>query len=124
MLSQRSRVSTEQRPNRPLAHTVAGLTWVLPLATSVFVLYVAGAFTGGLVFGLPLWVLLLPSLPSLLITWIALVVALVDATSRPADQLSDSARLAWLLALAVLNVLAFLPYWIVVARRPVRATHS
>lgn len=105
-----------------LTQAIAGLTWVLPVATSVFVFYVAGAFAGGIVYDLPLWVLLLPSVPSLLITWVALVVALVDATSRPSDQLSDSSRLAWLMALAFLNVLAFLPYWLAVARRPLRPT--
>lgn len=85
-------------------------------------LYVAGALAGGVLYDLPLWLLLLPSVPSLLVTWIALIVALVDVTSRPTTQLSEGSRLAWLMALAFLNVLAFLPYWLAVARRPLRPT--
>jgi hypothetical protein len=124
MSKTRSGAAPGQQLNSTLTWTIAGLTWVLPLATGVFVLYVAGAFAGGIVFGFPLWALLLPILPSLLLTWLALVVALVDATSRPADQLSDRSRLVWLLALAFLNVLVFLPYWLAVARRPLRPVQS
>ncbi|MCM8748565.1 hypothetical protein NET02_05355 [Thermomicrobiaceae bacterium CFH 74404] len=109
-----------QQRKDTLAQAIAGLTWMLPVATIVFVVYVAGALAGGILYDLPIWVLILPSVPSLLVTWIALIVALVDVTSRPATQLSESARLAWLIALAFLNVLAFLPYWLVVARRPLQ----
>lgn len=97
---------------------------MLPVATIVFVVYVAGALAGGILYDLPIWVLILPSVPSLLVTWIALIVALVDVTSRPATQISESARLAWLIALAFLNVLAFLPYWLVVARRPLQLSQT
>gem|GEM_PF-921230 len=109
-----------QQRKDTLAQAIAGLTWMLPVATIVFVVYVAGALAGGILYDLPIWVLILPSVPSLLVTWIALIVALVDVTSRPATQISESARLAWLIALAFLNVLAFLPYWLAVARRPLQ----
>ncbi len=109
-----------QQRKDTLAQAIAGLTWMLPVATIVFVVYVAGALAGGILYDLPIWVLILPSVPSLLVTWVALIVALVDVTSRPATQLSESARLAWLIALAFLNVLAFLPYWLAVARRPLQ----
>ena len=119
--SHASATSGQQR-KETLVQAIAGLTWILPVATIVFVLYVAGALAGGVLYDLPLWLLLLPSVPSLLITWIALIVALVDVTSRPAEQLSESSRLVWLMVLAFLNVLAFLPYWLVVARRPLRSS--
>lgn len=114
--------ATAERRRDPLLHAIAGLTWILPVATIAFVAYVAGALVGGIRYDLPIWLVLLPSIPSLVITWIALVVALVDVTGRPASQLSDSARLAWLVVLALLNVLAFLPYWLVVARHPLPRT--
>lgn len=119
--SHASATSGQQR-KETLVQAIAGLTWMLPIATIVFVFYVAGALAGGVLYDLPLWLLLLPSVPSLLITWIALIVALVDVTSRPATQLSEGSRLAWLMALAFLNVLAFLPYWLAVARRPLRSS--
>lgn len=122
MPASRASATSGQQRKETLVQAIAGLTWMLPIATIVFVLYVAGALAGGVLYDLPLWLLLLPSVPSLLITWIALIVALVDVTSRPATQLSEGSRLAWLMALAFLNVLAFLPYWLAVARRPLRSS--
>lgn len=122
MSASSSGATSGQQRKDTLVQAITGLTWMLPIATIVFVLYVAGALAGGVLYDLPLWLLLLPSVPSLLVTWIALIVALVDVTSRPTTQLSEGSRLAWLMALAFLNVLAFLPYWLAVARRPLRPT--
>jgi len=120
MSASRAGATSGQQRKETLVQAIAGLTWMLPVATIVFVLYVVGALASGVLYDLPLWLLLLPSVPSLLVTWIALIVALVDVTSRPATQLSEGARLAWLMVLAFLNVLAFLPYWLAVARRPLQ----
>jgi hypothetical protein len=120
MSASRAGATSGQQRKETLVQAIAGLTWMLPVATIVFVLYVVGALAGGILYDLPLWLLLLSSVPSLLVTWIALIVALVDVTSRPATQLSEGARLAWLMVLAFLNVLAFLPYWLAVARRPLQ----
>ncbi|GBD16706.1 hypothetical protein HRbin26_01609 [bacterium HR26] len=122
MSASSSGATSGQQRKDTLVQAITGLTWMLPIATIVFVLYVAGALAGGVLYDLPLWLLLLPSVPSLLVTWIALIVALVDVTSRPTTQLSEGSRLAWLMALAFLNVLVFLPYWLAVARRPLRPT--
>ncbi|MDI3339142.1 MAG: PLDc N-terminal domain-containing protein [Sphaerobacter sp.] len=96
---------------------INGLTWLLPTATIASVIYFAGALTLGLTTDIAIWALLLPALPGVLVTWLALIVAFVDVTQRPKTQLSEEARLVWLLVLALLNVFALLPYWLVVIRR-------
>lgn len=92
-------------------------TWLLPAAVGVFVVYLALAIVGGVQLGWPLWLILVGSFPAVGITWIAMVVALLDASKRPKSQMTDEARIVWLLTLCILNVLALLPYWLVVVRR-------
>lgn len=96
---------------------ISSLTWLLPAATIVFVLYVVGGIAGARMFGVPIVAILLLSLPPMILTWLALIVALVDVTQRPKGEFSEEARLIWLLLLALLNVLAFIPYWLLVIRR-------
>jgi hypothetical protein len=92
-------------------------TWLLPAAVIVFVTYLTLAIVGGVQLSWPIWLILLGSFPAIGITWIAMVVALLDASKRPKSQMTDEARIIWLLTLCILNVLALLPYWLVVVRR-------
>lgn len=90
---------------------------MLPVASIGLGLYLIGAIAGGLLLDLPLWVILLLGVPTLLLLWLALTVALIDVTQRPKDQLTDESKIIWLLTLAILNVLAFIPYYVLVIRR-------
>ncbi|HUZ02220.1 MAG TPA: PLDc N-terminal domain-containing protein [Thermomicrobiaceae bacterium] len=99
------------------AKGLSGLTWVLPTAAVALILYVAGALAAGRGLHTPIWAILLLGVPPMLLTWVALIVAFVDVSQRPKGEITEEARLVWLLVLAVLNVLAFLPYWFVVVRR-------
>ncbi len=92
-------------------------TWILPAAVGVFVVYLTVSIVGGVSFGLPIWLILIGSFPAIGVTFIALVVALLDASKRPNTQMTEDARIVWLLTLCILNVLALLPYWLVVIRR-------
>jgi hypothetical protein len=92
-------------------------TWILPVAVGVFVAYLIVAIVGGIMMGIPIWLILIGSFPAIGITWVAMVVALLDASKRPKTQMTDDARIVWLLILCILNVLALLPYWLVVVRR-------
>lgn len=95
-----------------------GLAWLLPVTTLIFFGYVLFAFFGALSFGLPIWLILLPSLPALGLTAIALVVALLDVTKRPKSEISEESRIVWVLVLIIFPVIGLLPYWLVVMRRP------
>ncbi|HEU5423116.1 MAG TPA: PLDc N-terminal domain-containing protein [Nitrolancea sp.] len=95
-----------------------GLAWLLPTTSLLFVGYIVFAFLGALSFGLPIWLILLPSLPALGLTAIALVVALLDVTKRPAAEISEESRIVWVLVLIIFPVVGLLPYWLVVMRRP------
>ncbi len=92
-------------------------TWLLPAAVGVFAVYLALAIIGGVKLGWPIWLILVGSFPAVGITWIAMVVALLDASKRPKAQISDEARIVWLLSLCIFNVVALLPYWLIVVRR-------
>ena len=98
------------------------LSWLLPTTTLLFFGYVLFAFFGVLRFHLPIWLVLLPSLPALGLTVIALIVALLDVTRLPKGRISEESRLIWILVLIIFPVLAVLPYWLVVMRRESRAT--
>lgn len=96
--------------------SIKGLTWLLPTASIVSLLYIGGMITLALTGDVPIWVILLPAFPAVVLTWIALVVALLDVTQRPKTQITEEARLVWLLLLAFLNIFALLPYWLIVIR--------
>ncbi len=96
---------------------LARLTWLLPVATVGFAVYIAIVLLGVLVLHIPVWLLIILALPALFQTWIALIVALVDVTERPKDVLSEEKQMLWMLVLALLNVFAFIPYWLIVVRR-------
>lgn len=93
------------------------LTWLLPVATAGFVLYIAIVVIGVRMLHAPLWLLIILALPALFQAWIALVVALADVSERPKDELSEEKKMAWMLVLALLNIFAFIPYWLLVVRR-------
>jgi type III secretory pathway component EscS len=93
------------------------LTWLIPAAVGVFSAYLVFALVGGIQFGIPIWLILVASFPAIGITWVGIVVALLDASKRPKAQITDEARIVWLLMLCILNVLALLPYWLIVVRR-------
>lgn len=99
------------------AKGLSGLTWLLPTAAVALILYVFGAVAAGRGLHTPIWALLILGLPPMMLTWVALIVAFVDVSRRPKAEITDEARLIWLLVLALLNVLAFVPYWFVVVRR-------
>lgn len=96
---------------------VTRFTWLLPLTTVVALLYIAGGIYLGINDILPIWVLLLLAVPGILLTWVALIVAFVDVTERAKGEISNEAGMIWLLALVIGNILVFIPYWLVVARR-------
>ena len=92
-------------------------TWLLPVATATFVLFVAGSIATVTMWSVALWIIPLLAVPSLIVTWFALAVALADLMKRPAHRFPGG-RWLWILLIALLNVVAFLPYWLLVARRP------
>ena len=99
------------------AKGLSGLTWLLPTATAALILYVAAAIAAGRGMHVPIWALLILGLPPMMLTFVALIVAFVDVSQRPKTEITEEARLIWLLVLALCNVLAFVPYWLVVVRR-------
>lgn len=93
------------------------LTWLIPASVGVFAVYLVFALVGGIEFSVPLWLILIASFPAVGITWVGIVVALLDASKRPKSQITDEVRIVWLLMLCILNILALLPYWLLVIRR-------
>lgn len=100
-----------------MENSLKGLAWLLPTAVVIFVAYVLFAVLGAFRFGLPIWLVLLPSLPAIGLTAVALVIALLDVTRRPKSDLSDETRIVWVLVLIVLPIVGLLPYWLLVMRR-------
>jgi len=96
---------------------ISRLTWLIPTSVAVFALYLAFAIIGGVALNFPIWLILIASFPAIGLTWIGIVVALLDASKRPKSQITDEARIVWLLMLCILNILALLPYWFLVIRR-------
>jgi hypothetical protein len=90
---------------------------VLRVPTATFVLFVAGSIAAVTMWSDAPWIIPLLAVPSLIVTWFALAVALADLMRRPAHRFPGG-RWLWLLLIALLNVVAFLPYWLLVARRP------
>lgn len=95
-------------------------TWLLPCATAAFVVFVAGSVVAVVTLGVAPWIVPCAALPSFVLTWWALAIAVHDLLARPPEQLSERRRLAWLAAIALFNVVAFFPYWLFVARYPRR----
>ena len=89
----------------------------MPVATATFVLFVAGSIAAVTRWSVAPWIIPLLAVPSVIVTWLALTVALADLLKRPAHRFPGG-RWLWILLIALLNVVAFLPYWLLVARRP------
>jgi len=98
--------------------TLTQRTWLLPLATATFLVFVGGSVLLVAVLQAPAWVIGLLLLPSFLMTTGALAVALADLLERPSERFRFGGRLLWVILIAIFNVLAFLPYWLCVARHP------
>ncbi|MCX7624078.1 MAG: hypothetical protein RMK01_05895 [Thermomicrobium sp.] len=92
-------------------------TWLLPLATATFLVFLGGSLWLVAGLGRPFWIVLLLLPPSFVLTTLALAVALADLFERPSHRFPFGGRLVWLVLVAGLNVLAFFPYWIFVVRR-------
>ncbi|MCX2726324.1 hypothetical protein OO015_02305 [Thermomicrobium sp. 4228-Ro] len=92
----------------------------MPLATATFLLFVAGSILFIAVLRFPPWVIAFLLPPSFVLTVSALAVALADLLERPRDEFRFGARMVWVVLIALFNVLAFLPYWLCVARHPWR----
>ncbi|MFN3336415.1 MAG: hypothetical protein ACK42I_02805, partial [Thermomicrobium sp.] len=108
----------DQRQKRSLFAVLIEQTWLLPVATATFVLFVAGPVAAVLLFSVTPWLIVPFLLPSFVVTWLGLAVALADLLQRPA-HLFPGGRALWLVMIALFNVVAFLPYWLFVARRPI-----
>lgn len=96
---------------------VSRLTWLLPVTTLVALVYVAGGIYLGINGIVPIWLLLILAVPGILLTWVALIIAFIDVTERAKSEISTEAGMVWLVMLIIGNILAFIPYWLMVARR-------
>ncbi|MCM8747386.1 hypothetical protein NET03_12725 [Thermomicrobium sp. CFH 73360] len=109
--------TADHKQERSFFGVLSEQTWLLPVATATFVLFVGGPIVAVLLFSATAWLIVPFLLPSFIVTWLGLVVALADLLQRPA-YLFPGGRTLWLIMIALFNVLAFLPYWLFVARRP------
>lgn len=107
---------TDEAPRRSFVASVTEKTWLLPLATATFILFVLVTVWLLTTRAATLWLIPLFLLPSFVLTWLALIVALSDTLQRPSTAFPGG-RTVWVVAIALFNVLAFLPYWALVARR-------
>jgi hypothetical protein len=110
-------VSRSSLESHQTVQNLSSVTWLLPTATIAFVAYLVFAIGGGVALDFPIWLVVIPSLPAVMLLCLALIVALVDASRRPRSQMSEEVRIVWILALCLLNVFALLPYWLLVIRR-------
>lgn len=104
------------------SQNLRGLTWLLPVSVAVLVAYIAGAIAAGRLLDTPIWLLVILAFFPIVISCGAMVVALMDCSFRPKGEITDEAKLAWIVALVIFNVFALLPYWIAVVRRRRPAT--
>lgn len=109
--------TADHKQERSFFGVLSEQTWLLPVATATFVLFVGGPIVAVLLFSATPWLIVPFLLPSFIVTWLGLVVALADLLQRPA-HLFPGGRTLWLIMIALFNVVAFLPYWLFVARRP------
>mgnify|MGYP000221113544 CR=1 FL=1 len=112
--------SGAKEPGQANRRALTRQTWLLPLATAAFLFFVAGSILFIAVLRFPPWVIAFLFLPSFLLTVSALAVALADLLERPRDEFRVGGRMVWVVLIALFNVLAFLPYWLCVARHPWR----
>ncbi len=112
----RSTGAHAEQPKRSFFARIVQWTWLLPVATATFLVFVAGSvyLIGQL--GLTPLLLLVLLLPSFVTTTLALIVALSDLLQRPAERYPLGGRWFWIALVVGLNVLAFLPYWLFVVR--------
>ncbi len=95
---------------------LSGLTWLLPVSTIGFFAFVGTAIYGAVATDWQAWLLAAIALPGIPFVWLGLMLALLDVTRRPADHLTEEAKMIWTAVICILNVFAFIPYWLVVVR--------
>lgn len=95
---------------------MSGLTWLLPVTTIGFFAFVGTAIYGAVAADWEAWLLAAIALPGIPFVWLGLMLALMDVTRRPNDQMSDEVRMIWTAVICILNVFIFIPYWLVVVR--------
>jgi hypothetical protein len=93
-----------------------GLTWMLPICSIGFFAFAGTAIVGAIAWDMQFWLLAAIALPAIPFVWLGLMLSLMDVTRRPPEHLSEEARMIWAATLAILNVFAFIPYWLIVVR--------
>jgi hypothetical protein len=95
---------------------MSGLSWMLPLSSIGFFAFAGTAVYGAIALDWSAWLLAALALPAIPFVWLGLMLALMDVTRRPDDHLSEEARMVWTGVVCILNVFAFIPYWLIVIR--------
>jgi hypothetical protein len=95
---------------------MSGLSWLLPVSSIGFFLFVGTAVYGAVWQDWPVWLLPALALPGIPFVWLGLMIALMDVTRRPNEHLTDEARMVWTAVICILNVFVFPVYWAVVVR--------
>jgi hypothetical protein len=95
---------------------MSGLSWLLPVSSIGFFLFVGTAVYGAVWQDWPIWLLAALALPGIPFVWLGLMIALMDVTRRPNEHLTDEARMVWTAVICILNVFVFPVYWAVVVR--------
>jgi hypothetical protein len=96
---------------------MSGLTWMLPVSSIGFFAFVGTAVVSAILTDAPIWLLAAIALPGIPFIWLGLMLALLDVTRRPKEQIAEEVRLIWVLAICILNAFVFIPYWLLVVRR-------
>lgn len=95
---------------------MSGLTWLLPVTSIGFFAFVGTAIYAAIALDWEAWLLAAIALPGIPFVWLGLMLALMDVTRRPKEQMSDDVRMIWTAVICILNVFAFIPYWLIVVR--------
>jgi hypothetical protein len=93
-----------------------GLTWMLPICSIGFFAFAGTAIVGAIVWDVQFWLLAAIAMPAIPFVWLGLMLSLMDVSRRPPEHLGEGARMIWAGALCILNVFAFIPYWLIVIR--------
>jgi hypothetical protein len=96
---------------------MSGLSWMLPVSSVGFFVFVGTAVVLAVIGDAPIWLLAAIALPGIPFIWLGLMLALIDVTRRPKDQIAEESRIIWVLAICLLNAFVFIPYWLIVVRR-------
>jgi bacteriorhodopsin len=95
---------------------MSGLSWLLPVSSIGFFVFVGTAVALAITTNASAWLLAAMALPGIPFVWLGLMISLLDISRRPDDQISSDARMIWAAVLCILNVFAFIPYYFIVIR--------